>query len=635
MNKITLLDFFDLKVKDLKLTEDKDLNLCKELNKLSSNTENSKISSSLKYCLHYTKNKDISKTQKVKIVNSLISFLGICDEDEDEEEKLRLNTLTIKCGDSKKELEIFDYELTKEMIYKYNIFILEGEDQYTAEYISNILFEHKKKVVNNVGFNDIEKYYNLFFNKKIQKFNKNLTEYNFNFFNLTNLKRMFNSLIKDTNDYLNRASKVSSSNVSIEFIDRKMMKEIQETLHKKMLSSKDIEEFSTFFVSAVSTITIYRNDESIFYYYTSLKILYKKLIEFGLSDSGVEKTINSFKNVVLNIYKNYKDGYTFNHEKEDLFFSKEAILLNKSNTWYSKKSLLKILNILSIEYEIWSIPFNIPFLNTNEVKINSRKTMTNNLKKKKYEEVSFEYLNLIFLVISYLSYYTTRILTINNKWLKNNSTIEYMIIESEKIINKFINTDKSFHPHIYHRLTTLISLKNSLKIRYNIDNKKWNTLSLIRKYEEEVLFILNNRYHFIGVQETSKGIEELGKVQNAYNYFGYNYTLEKEFLNQSRLLFIIILASKKIDEYLIGEDNLNIKTGFKGNERYIENIYENRLNENSEITSAFATNLLYINRYLIKEIGLSGITKSWAREFMKMQWNLMKERSVPKRIEKV
>ena len=44
------------------------------------------------------------------------------------------------------------------------------------------------------------------------------------------------------------------------------------------------------------------------------------------------------------------------------------------------------------------------------------------------------------------------------------------------------NNDK-FHPFIYHRLFSLISAKNNLMIRYNIDNKKY----LCKKHRHQVV----------------------------------------------------------------------------------------------------------------------------------------------------
>lgn len=108
---------------------------------------------------------------------------------------------------------------------------------------------------------------------------------------------------------------------------------------------------------------------------------------------------------------------------------------------------------------------------------------------------------------------------IENGWYLDNPNIEYIIERLEKKVEYLLehHTEQNF----FQRTISLIFYKNSLKIRYNEDNNKWNKRDLIDQYFKEVKFIYDHEYNYPSYT-SHKCIEMLAQIQSFYNSLPIN-----------------------------------------------------------------------------------------------------------------
>lgn len=139
--------------------------------------------------------------------------------------------------------------------------------------------------------------------------------------------------------------------------------------------------------------------------------------------------------------------------------------------------------------------------------------------RKDFSEIDFTQLsfNDKLTILIKLIYMLTRT-TINNDRYKNNTYIEKFIKISEDVLDWIFNYP-NIAWHKVHRITSLISLKNNLKIRYNYDNNLWDKKELVDTYYKEIKYLIDNNlvYRFGNIDNLGRLIEEIGKVADAYS----------------------------------------------------------------------------------------------------------------------
>ena len=99
----------------------------------------------------------------------------------------------------------------------------------------------------------------------------------------------------------------------------------------------------------------------------------------------------------------------------------------------------------------------------------------------------------------------------------NNDFLEVIIDTMEDIINIVLKNVKNVHPQSIFRVSTLISAKNLLKYRYNMDNNKWNDSDIADTFLREITVVLENNLHSVKGASFSQGISTLAQVQMIYN----------------------------------------------------------------------------------------------------------------------
>jgi hypothetical protein len=217
----------------------------------------------------------------------------------------------------------------------------------------------------------------------------------------------------------------------------------------------------------------------------------------------------------------------------------------------------------------------------------------------------------------------------------NNDIIEFLIYKAEDVINYIINND--FNPAVYIRFVSLVSAKNNLKIRYNIDNKKWDMEKLLDDYLFEVEHTINNNYHLINKVMIIKLIEDISKIQNYYNYFDINKNLiklYKKLIKDFEIMDGVDCSSDNLFWGIVDFDFFNVKLdddNISNDDLFFkEHLYKRDL----ERWNIFAEILLFKKEYNIKNykkfLHIKKIKKTISEE-----WNMFNNEETFKSINSV
>ena len=200
--------------------------------------------------------------------------------------------------------------------------------------------------------------------------------------------------------------------------------------------------------------------------------------------------------------------------------------------------------------------------------------------------------NIGFLMLTKLMYIIPRWHADSNKWIHNNIFTETLINFSQDIIDFYIKNHKYYNRSIYHRLMSLIAAKNGLMFRYYMDNNdKYDLKTILNKSLSEVLFILDNNYHVVNKASIIKGIAELSKIQNIYNYYKIPTSLEHIYTKELKKL---INYCDNFEDSLDGKfDKIFGFTLNKSNSIDEVQVNENRFAPLFEIGIAFEYSFLY------------------------------------------
>lgn len=149
-----------------------------------------------------------------------------------------------------------------------------------------------------------------------------------------------------------------------------------------------------------------------------------------------------------------------------------------------------------------------------------------------------------------IAYYIVRDIIYKDKEY-NSEYIERIISGMEEIINYYIEKFPEFHPSSYVRITTLIAAKNSIKIRYNMDNDLWTTEELITDYTDELQWVYLSKLHYTSSGITIKLLQEIYKLQLIYNA----YDIPIDIYNIFEDVYLSLLNFASIDIKNIEEES--------------------------------------------------------------------------------
>jgi len=348
---------------------------------------------------------------------------------------------------------------------------------------------------------------------------------------------------------------------------------IKENIHNKDLVSK-------LFVVAFKTMKVNSYNEGI---WELLDEVYVLAFQYSHLDLFIKLS--------LKLYEKFFIFRDISKEKKKLNETFKKFCIENASLDAIEKDL-KLDNIDSFKkyFAIESIntfyePFNITLKAENYNK--------DTIEKNKF--LGMEYDNIKIVTRSYT---LTRYLTIETHWIKNNLFIEQLIENLEKRIEHFL-LKKQPTNMLYVRVLSLISVKNNLKIRYNIDNNKWNMKDLIDRYRDEIFYLYKKNVYKLNNQMFSKVSEDLSKIHNYYMFFSYNEDEEVK-----DLLTIIINESLSATRVYV---DLDIGSG-----GVMDIIDEMLVLANSAMFSSMENKISYD----------SITTRNVTRDYIKGYWNM-------------
>jgi len=107
----------------------------------------------------------------------------------------------------------------------------------------------------------------------------------------------------------------------------------------------------------------------------------------------------------------------------------------------------------------------------------------------------------------------------------DNIVIERLIQFLEESVSFYIENSNKLNSFALDRLNSLISIKNHLKLRYNLDNKLWDNKKLLQEFINELNFIFDNHYYSSYPEMYEKAIQDIVLIQNWSNYLKLNFNL--------------------------------------------------------------------------------------------------------------
>ena len=540
------------------------------------------------------------------------------------ESKKSKPTITISAIDERKDDLIYGYNITKEDAEK-NDFVIIGDDQYEAEYIENMLkYDYNAKVENRVAKDNIYEHYEEFFKKKIKRYKDNKFEY----INIKNLRALFdrhfifetnkiNFQDLDLNYFIDAADKINKNDLKIPqlLIDLgpSDYREYLNLLIKYLstcLKNNKFEEFRSLSILFLHITSLWNGSELFpFYFYNHFIDLVRIFVGKNNMQSKFEPFLISYKIFLFEVFFIYRNTIDNDDENNIIFkdFSKEYNDLVKYKIRLKSSDLRALCEFLGIGNEaIWTSPFFSKFEVITET-LTSEFFRVKSFLKNGGEDYLQHCSNFIsnhdarILFMTVTLYDVTRKLIYDDKWLHNNEIIEELISFSESIIDHFADNLDNYHVGGYHRLISLISAKNNLKLRYNIDNNKWDNRELIDKYKQETFFVLDNNLHMANLNTVVKAVEEVGKIQDAYNYFNIHESLENRFykeFNKMNLVAACLRTEVYSEAFDMDEDFFKYCEGEYYMSKYI--IHSRRLLPFTEFAAAAASVVTYYGPKMYK-----------------------------------
>jgi hypothetical protein len=568
---------------------------------------------------------------------------------EQKEKQKQIKKITICTNQEKKQDEYFGYELTKNIIKSADEFLIYGEDEYESEFLSNLLKrEYKKIVLNNSESSNIAHFYQDFFNFKVKKYQNDISDHTFVYVDLDAVQHAVKyfepkNVTKenpnyDSVEYFLSLEKILQNDKNRRKFLTYFNKEKQNNFYKRLdfflhqsVSLNNLETFKTLSIVFLRTCSLFNGTISNFFYmYKYLE--YLKIIT-EICDLNVRSTIEVYQKIIIKTFLIYQEMFEDNNTLDILkFFVVELESVNHGEFRQTElKQIGQFLNLKNSNF--LSSAFSNPFEANSATVSHYHKSLNDMIYKKQFKQTlgKIENENFELLLLSKTIYTIVRALINRDKWYVNNNIIEFLIGKSEDIVNHFISNIDNYNPLIYHRVITLISAKNNLKIRYNIENKRWDTLSLINQYRDEVLFILKQNLHLVWMPTVSKGLDELTKVQNYYNYFNIPVVMRKEFFEEFRKLSLANICLHRQDRFatkdidLAGSRILGTENIDEENIEYLRK-YTAIMAPYYESARGFTSASLFSNINIVRPFSKKGMRELEFKKMTRSSWNIFNTR---------
>jgi len=255
---------------------------------------------------------------------------------------------------------------------------------------------------------------------------------------------------------------------------------------------------------------------------------------------------------VSSYYANYIESVDFYHE--DLAKIYEIKTRNRYSYEGGIEEIAKGLRANS------HLLFHEPFINPSVLYFKNLKPITENiedflLKKTNKLDLNIKKASMTHGMLSSVFYYITRNIIYKNED-RVSKIIERIISGLEEIINSYLDNYEKFNPSSFLRIVTIIAAKNSIKLRYNIDNNIFKVEDILKDYTDELAFVYNKRIYQIGVETSVKFLQEMHVLQSIYNY----YNIDADVFNQFKEVSLFLMSSTKIDLLRMNKKDFDIKT---------------------------------------------------------------------------
>lgn len=276
--------------------------------------------------------------------------------------------------------------------------------------------------------------------------------------------------------------------------------------------------------------------------------------------------------LITKYYSEYLETINMFHEDLDAIYKIMA-----SNREYIDDALEVIAK--ELDTDIDTIYFNLmePPTRIHSPDVNSQ---TDNIIKFLTEETDelskdFKKVSVVHGVLTSEFYYIARDLMYNSNSVSSDF-LERMISGMEELVDYYKENFDKFSVFSYTRFGTLVSGKNSLKLRYNLDNELCSMEDILKDYTEDLIFLYNTRLYSVAVGSSVKLLEEMYKIQLLYR----KYNIDSTLCNQFREVFRIHLGLFKnglrstndtdIRTFIIENSVPGISAGvfFKGDENF-------------------------------------------------------------------
>jgi len=356
---------------------------------------------------------------------------------------------------------------------------------------------------------------------------------------------------------------------------------------------------------------LYISGNNFIFYYLVKTI--NKLISI-IVDNEIKKSLINYKQFILDIYSKYFSIEKCHNEMTTFLLSEF-----NGNYYFTKKD-----NNILIQYFNNNVnflqPINSKYVDNTEKVIVYKKAINeyiinNSNNEDFFDDLSFnKNLNLRLLLFSSSGYELVRNIVKNEG--KKSKNILTIVNIAEKLVKYFIENYNNYNPMLYHRLMTLISFKNNLKIRFNMDNNLWDNKQLAFEYYNEIKFISNNKLYYISTTVVAKYLDELVKIQNIFNMFRIHKSLEKTYLKVLNEISIFSIIEK--------EEIFNIEKIETVNENITEdlNIHRNRYMFYFEIAMANLSLNIFDGHSIFSSKEIHSSIEEKSLKLVEDYWNL-------------
>jgi len=462
--------------------------------------------------------------EEIKNYNVKYVYCRSVDLDEFLANYLNLQIYEEEQNNEKQEIEInvdnYNMNSIKELKFNNNIeYKIIGNNQYYAEYIRNIMKENTINFYSTVDKENIKYWFDKEFDydliSRIDLIFEKLS------FETKNKEINLLEISKQLTNYQYLAEVLEDKN------EEKIILILNDILDK--LKQRDL-NFDKYFSVFLRLFYLSYNIEM---YDVGIKCINEFIEFYG------EKFIFKYKKFIL---KHFINIYEFMNKNQSIYenlFLQYSSICHKEDISYNDSDFINWFNIHEFSEEIFNFK---PIFHENEIRcpVSIDLTAINYLENKDSKfEINSINLNTKWLGITKILFSYVRIMVNHYKWKTNNFYIEYILEKTQNEINKIINLDPSLHKHAGQRFSSIVSSKNIIKARYELDNQKYGMKNIADEYNKEIMFIIDRDYHIANTGTYTKCIQSIGEIQSIYNMLEFfnRKTIYSVYLRQVKRFF--------------------------------------------------------------------------------------------------